>query len=64
MGLSGGAMDLGKLPVPRRPTIWRTVGQGRACCVSSRCGWEFFGHFYSSLSFLSSFSLSLRDGPI
>ena len=23
-----GAMVLGKLPVPRRPTIWITVGQG------------------------------------
>ena len=28
MGWSGGAMVLGKLPVPRRPTIWITVGQG------------------------------------
>ena len=27
-GWSGGAMVLGKLPVPRRPTIWMTVGQG------------------------------------
>ena len=27
-GWSGGAMVLGKLPVPRRPTIWITVGQG------------------------------------
>ena len=25
---SGGAMVLGKLPVPRRPRIWITVGQG------------------------------------
>ena len=25
---SGGAMVLGKLPVPGRPTIWITVGQG------------------------------------
>ena len=25
---SGGAMFLGKLPVPGRPTIWITVGQG------------------------------------
>ena len=25
---SGGAMVLGKLPVPGRPTIWMTVGQG------------------------------------
>ena len=27
-GLSGGAMVLGKLPVPGHPTIWITVGQG------------------------------------
>ena len=26
--LGGGAMVLGKLPVPGRPTIWITVGQG------------------------------------
>ena len=25
---SGGAMALGKLPVPGRPTIWMIVGQG------------------------------------
>ena len=28
VGWSGGAMVLGKLPMPRRPTIWTTVGQG------------------------------------
>ena len=27
-GWSGRAMVLGKLPVPGRPTIWVTVGQG------------------------------------
>ena len=27
-GWSGGAMVLGKLPVPGRPTLWMTVGQG------------------------------------
>ena len=27
-GWSGGAMVLGKLPGPGRPTIWMTVGQG------------------------------------
>ena len=27
-GWSGGAMVLGKLPVPGRPTIWMSVGQG------------------------------------
>ena len=28
MGWSGGAMVLGQLPVPRRPTFWIIVGQG------------------------------------
>ena len=28
MGWSGGAMVLGELPVPGRPTIWMIVGQG------------------------------------
>ena len=27
-GWSGGAMVLGKLPVPERPTVWLLVGQG------------------------------------
>ena len=27
-GWSGGAMVLGKLPVPGRPTFWMIVGQG------------------------------------
>ena len=56
-------MVLGKLPVPGRPTIWITVGQGpTALAVGAGRGW--FGHFYSHLSFLSSFSLSLGNGPI
>ena len=44
-------MVLGKLSVPGRPTVWIKVGQGP-------------GHFYPHLSFLSSVSLSLGDGPI
>ena len=32
-GWSGGAMALGKLPVPRRPTLWITVGQGPTALV-------------------------------
>ena len=32
-GWSGGAMVLGKLPVPGRPTIWFTVGQGPTALV-------------------------------
>ena len=115
---SGGATVLGKLPVPGRPTIFITVGQGptalavgagggcldifaliypfssltpgggrverrcwvnfqcrgvllnlhnsraRAYCAGSRCGWGWFGHCFSHLSFLFSFYLSLGDGPI
>ena len=38
--------------------------RARAYCACSRCGWGLFGHFHSHLSFLSSFSLSLGDGPI
>ena len=56
-------MVLGKLPVPGRPTVWITVGQGLTA-VAVGAGWGLFGHFYSHLSFLSSFSLSLGDGPI
>ena len=56
-------MVLGKLPVLGRPTIWMIVGQGHFCACS-RCGWGLFGHFYSPLSFLFSFSLSLKDSPM
>ena len=45
-----GAMVLGKLQVPGRPTVWITVGHGPTSLTVS-------------LSFLSSFS-SLGDGPI
>ena len=38
--------------------------RARADCACSWCGWWLFGHFYSHLSFLSSFSLFLGDGPI
>ena len=60
MGWSGAAMVLDKLPVPGRPTILITVGQGPTALAVGAGG--FF--FYSPLSFLSSFSLSLGDGPI
>ena len=56
-------MVLGKLPVPGLPTISMIVGQGPiALAVGAEGG--LFGHFFSRLSFLSSFSLSLGDGPI
>ena len=53
---------LDKLSVPGRPTILITVGQGPTVLAVGAGG--VFGHFYSHLSFLSSFSLSLGDGPI
>ena len=52
------------LPVPRRPAIWMIVGQGPIALAVGAGVWGFFGHFCSPLTFLSSFSLSLGDGPI
>ena len=60
-GVVSGAMVLGKLPVPGRLTIWMIVGL-ISLAVGAVGG--LFGHFYSPLSFLSSFSLSLGDEPI
>ena len=56
-------MVLDKLPVPGRPTIWVIVGQG-PIALTVGAGGGLFGHFYSSLYFLFSFSLFLGDGPI
>ena len=56
-------MVLGNFPAPGRPTNL-DQSRARAHCACSRCGWGLFGHFFSRLSFLSSFSLSLGDGPI
>ena len=50
-------MVLGKLPVPLRPTY---LDYNRARVGAGGVVWTFF----SCLSFLSSFSLSLEDGPI
>ena len=44
-------MVLGKLPVPGRPTILITVGQG-LIALAVGAGGGGFGHFYSQLSFL------------
>ena len=52
-GWSGGAMVLGKFPVPGRPANLDD-SRARAYCACSRCGWGLFGHCYSQLSFLSS----------
>ena len=62
-GSSGGAKVLRKLPVPRRPTNL-DYSRARAYCACSRCGLRLFGHIFSRLSFLFSYSLSLGDGPI
>ena len=52
-----------KLPVPGRPTDL-DKSRARAYCAYSRCGWGLFGHFFSRLSYLFSFTLSLGDGSI
>ena len=61
-GWSGGAMVLGKLPVPGRPTILITVGQGPIALAvgAGGGGLDIFTLIYP----FSSFSLSLGDGPI
>ena len=56
-------MVLGKIPVPGSPTIWITVGQGPTALVVG-AGGVFFDIFILIYPFLSSFSLSLGDGPI
>ena len=43
--------------------VWMTVGQG-PIALAVGAGGGLFGHFFSRLSFLSSFSLSLGDGSI
>ena len=53
----------GKPTVPGRLTIWIKVGQGPAA-LAVGAGGGVLDIFYSRLSFLSSFSLSLGDGPI
>ena len=55
-------MVLGKLPVPGRPTIWITVGQGPTAHAVG-AGGGCLDILLSSI-YLSSFSLSLGDGPI
>ena len=59
-GWSGGAMVLGKLPVPGRPTLWITVGQGPTALVVGAGGGclDIFTLIYP---FLSSFSPSLWE---
>ena len=54
---------LGKLPVLGRPTIWITVGQGPTALVVG-AGGGCLDIFTLICPFLSSFFLSLGDGPI
>ena len=51
---SGGAMALGKLPVPGRPTIWMIVGQGPIVLAVGAGGGclDIFTLLYLSLLFL------------
>ena len=62
-GWSGGAMVLGKLPVPGRPTIWIIVGQG-PIALAVGAGGGCLDIFTLLYLFPSSFSLSLGNGPI
>ena len=61
-GWSGGAMVLGKLPVPGSPTIWITVGQGRTALTVGAGGGclDIFTLIYP----FSFFSLALGEGLI
>ena len=54
---------VGKLSVPGVLLLWMTVGQG-PIALAVGAGGGLFGHFFSHLYFLFSFSLSLGDGPI
>ena len=64
VGWSSVAIGLGKFLMPGSPTNFDN-SRARAYCAFSRygCG-MFWTYFFSSLSCLSPFSLSLRDGPI
>ena len=54
---------LGEFSVPGRPTHLDYC-KARAHCACIRCEWGLFGHFFSRLSFLSFFFLSVGDVPI
>ena len=56
-------MVLGKLPLPGRPTIWMTEGEGPTALVVGAGGGclDIFTLIYP---FLASFFLCLRNGPI
>ena len=62
LGWSGGAMVLGKLPMPGRPTILITVGQGPIALAVGAGGGGL--DIFTLIYHFSSFSLSLGDGSI
>ena len=62
-GWSGGAKVLGKLPMPGRPTIWITVGQGPTA-LAVGAGRRCLDIFTLIYPFFPLSPLSLRDGPI
>ena len=55
-------MVLGKLPVPGRPTILITVGQGPIALAVGAGGGGL--NIFTLIYHFCSFSLSLGDGPI
>ena len=61
-GWSSGAMVLGKLPVPGRPTILITEGQGPIAVAVGAGGGGL--DIFALINPFSSFSLSLGDGSI
>ena len=61
-GWSGGANVLDKLPVPGRPTILITVGQGPTALAVSAGGGCL--DIFTIICTFSPFSLSLGGGPI
>ena len=62
-GWLGGAMVLGKLPVPGRPTILITVGQGPTA-LAAGAGWVVWTFFPSSVISLFLLPLSGRRPDI
>ena len=62
LGLSAGAMVLGKIPVPVRPTIWMIEGQGPVALAVGASG-GCLGIFIL-LYLFSPLSSSLGNGPM
>ena len=59
-GWSGGAMVLGKIPVPGRPTNLEN-SRARAYCTCSGCGWGVVWTFFSLVCHFSFLSPSLWE---